>query len=48
MRYADFHPECSDVKTYFDRVEERFDLAPGPSMGHIPTVAAGPKDVKNA
>ena len=36
MRYAEIHPEYSDVRSYFDRVEEKFGLSSGPSLGHTP------------
>lgn len=47
MRYAAFHPEYSDVKTYFDRVEERFGLSAGPSLGHTSMEAAESQEVKS-
>jgi integrase len=35
MRYAEFHPDYSDVAVYFDRVEQAFGFGvPVPSLAH--------------
>jgi integrase len=48
MRYAEFHPEYSDVRSYFDRVEEKFGLSSGPSLGHTPVDEETGEVLRNA